>query len=98
MKKLLLFFVLCTNYAFATPVNVNSADAKTISESLSGIGLKKAEAIVKYRQEKGVFKTLEDVDKVEGIGEKLLEKNKADILFADAIAPKSEPAKTEKTK
>ena len=53
--------------AIAAPVNVNTADAKTISEALSGIGQKKAEAIVKYREEKGAFKTAEDLVNVAGI-------------------------------
>ena len=57
MKKLLwLFLSLFAFNVFASPVNVNTADAKTISDALSGIGLKKAEAIVKYRTEKGLFK------------------------------------------
>ena len=48
MKKLMLFilFLLATN-AIATPVNVNTADAKAISDALNGIGMKKAEAIIK---------------------------------------------------
>lgn len=86
---------LCAVNAIAAPVNVNTADAKTISEALSGIGLKKAEAIVKYRTEKGLFKTAEDLANVKGIGEKTVEKNKNDILLGDATAPvaAAEPTK-----
>ena len=65
---------------------INTADAKTISDALSGIGLKKAEAIVKYRTEKGLFKTAEDLTNVKGIGEKTIAKNKKDILLTDAPA------------
>ena len=68
MKKLLLLLSLFAVNAIAAPVNVNTADAKTISDSLSGIGQKKAEAIVKYREEKGPFKTAEDLTNVAGIG------------------------------
>ena len=57
MKTLFIILSLCAVNAIAAPVNVNTADAKTISEALSGIGQKKAEAIVKYRTEKGLFKT-----------------------------------------
>jgi len=67
--------------AMAAPVNINKADAKTISDSLTNIGIKKAEAIVKYRTEKGAFKTVEDLTNVAGIGEKTIEKNKKDILL-----------------
>ena len=63
------------------PWIINSADAKTISSSLKGIGLKKAEAIIQYREANGTFKTLNDLTKVKGIGDKTAEKNKEDILF-----------------
>lgn len=89
MKKLILILSLCVANAIAAPVNVNTADAKTISEALSGIGLRKAEAIVKYRTEKGLFKTVEDLTNVKGIGEKTIEKNKIDILLADAVVVES---------
>ena len=91
MKKLILLFLsLFAFNVFASPVNINTADAKTIADALSGIGLKKAEAIVKYRTEKGLFKTPEDLTNVKGIGQKTLDKNKKDILISDA--PAVEPA------
>ena len=91
MEKLILLLTLFTLNAIAAPVNINTADAKTISEALSGIGLKKAEAIVKYRTEKGLFKTADDLTNVKGIGEKIIAKNKKDILVSDvpAVEPKA---------
>jgi competence protein ComEA len=88
MKKILviLFAAFCSFNVMASPVNINTADAKTISEALSGIGLKKAEAIVKYRESKGEFKTVDDLVNVDGIGAKTVEKIKADILLTDAAA------------
>lgn len=86
MKRLLV--VLFAFYSFnviASPVNINTADAKTIGEALSGIGQKKAEAIVKYRETKGAFKTAEDLVNVDGIGVKTVEKIKNDILLSDAV-------------
>jgi competence protein ComEA len=74
----------CSFNVIASPVNINTADAKTIGESLSGIGIKKAEAIVKYREEKGPFVAVEDLVNVAGIGEKSLEKIKNDVLLSDA--------------
>jgi len=95
MKKLLmlLFLFIVNAVAMAAPVNVNTADAKTIADALSGIGQKKAEAIVKYRTEKGPFKTVDDLKNVSGIGKKTLEKNKNDILLSDTptAAPVVEP-------
>jgi competence protein ComEA len=96
MKKIILLLSLFAVNAIAAPVNVNTADAKAISEALSGIGQKKAEAIVKYRTEKGLFKTAEDLANVAGIGEKTVEKNKNDILLSDATTV--EPKKDIKSK
>jgi competence protein ComEA len=92
MKKLIVLLSFFAFNAFAAPVNVNTADAKSISEALSGIGQKKAEAIVKYRQEKGLFKSVEDLVNVPGIGEKTIEKNKQDIVLSasDSTEQKSD--------
>ena len=102
MEKLILLLTLLAFNAMATPDNINTADAKTISDALSGIGLKKAEAIVKYRTEKGLFKTADDLTNVKGIGKKTIAKNKKDILVSDepAVEPKAvaEPKKDAKSK
>ncbi|WP_369410411.1 ComEA family DNA-binding protein [Neiella litorisoli] len=58
-------------------VNINHADAETIADRLSGIGLVKAQAIVDYRQQHGPFRSLEELTMVTGIGEALLDKNRA---------------------
>ncbi|MDD4906892.1 MAG: helix-hairpin-helix domain-containing protein [Methylobacter tundripaludum] len=81
-----LFAAFCSFNVIASPVNINTADAKTIGEALSGIGQKKAEAIVKYRETKGEFKTVEDLVNVDGIGAKTVEKIKNDVLLSDAAA------------
>jgi competence protein ComEA len=65
--------------AWAGPVNVNTADAATIAKELDGIGPAKAAAIVEYRQKNGPFRAPEDLLKVEGIGQKVLDQNKANI-------------------
>ena len=93
---LLLAIAIFSINAFAVPVDVNTADANTIANSLSGIGSKKAQAIVDYRAKNGSFKTLEDLTHVSGIGAKTIEKNKADILLAAPVpeaAPPADPAK-----
>jgi competence protein ComEA len=88
IKKLfILATALFSINAFAAPVNVNTADAKTLAGSLHGIGAKKAQAIVDYRTKNGEFKTIEDLAKVSGIGAKTVEKNKADILLSDTATP-----------
>lgn len=83
MKTLLILFALFPFNAIAKPVNVNSADAKTLAASLQGIGPEKAEAIVQYRDTYGLFETLDDLTNVGGIGDKTVEKNATDILLVD---------------
>ena len=75
--------------AFAAPVNINTADAKTLAENIKGIGPKKAQAIVVYRRENGPFKSIHDLTKVKGIGEKFIIKNKNELLLSDAMVKKT---------
>lgn len=93
MKNLFLILILLPLNLFAAPVNVNQADAETISESLDGIGPKKAQAIVQYRTEHGSFESLKDLENVSGIGEKTIKANEKDIVFTDTSPDKqkSEP-------
>jgi|LGVF01.2.fsa_nt_gb competence protein ComEA len=67
-------------FVFAEPVNINTADAQVLSKNIKGVGLKKAQAIVAYREKYGVFESVEDLKKVKGIGVKLLEKNTDTIV------------------
>ena len=83
-KALPLGLCLLPLWAFAGPVNVNTADAKTISEQLQGIGLAKAEAIVEYREKHGPFKSADDLSLVKGIGERTVELNRDDIRVGPA--------------
>ena len=79
--------MLLASTAIAGPVNVNSADAKTLARELDGVGKAKADAIVAYREKNGPFKSAEDLAKVKGLGKKLIEQNKANLRF------EAEPAK-----
>lgn len=65
----------------AAPVNINTADVKTLDNSLVGVGPKAAKAIVDYRNRNGAFRSIDDLAKVKGIGPKLVEKNKDNILL-----------------
>ena len=84
MKKILAsiaLFSLFTTISIASPVNINEADAQLISESLNGIGAKKAQAIVDYREKNGDFANVDDLTNVKGIGDKLLSKVRDDVLL-----------------
>lgn len=60
------------NFKVAKKININTA---TITElcSLSGVGESLANKIIKYREENGKFKTIEDLKNVNGIGDKKYE-------------------------
>ena len=78
-RALPLFPIMLPLWALAGPVNVNTADAETMSTELKGVGLSKAQAIVEYRQKHGSFKSADDLSLVKGIGERTVEINRADI-------------------
>jgi competence protein ComEA len=85
IKKLLVSatLVLASGLALAGPININTADEKALAKELVGVGPEKAAAIVKYRTEKGPFKSPEDLKKVNGIGDATFEQNKANIKLKD---------------
>ncbi len=57
------------------PVNINEANIGKLS-ALPGIGPKLAERIVDYRDKNGPFNSIEDIQKVKGIGKKMFAKIK----------------------
>jgi competence protein ComEA len=70
---------LYTGLAFAAEVNINKADAPTLAAELSGIGEKKAQAIIEYRKQNGPFTSVDDLQKVKGISSKTIDKNRKDL-------------------
>jgi competence protein ComEA len=89
MKKLSvlvfsLFLSIVSLTVRAEPVDVNTADAKTLAAKLDGVGAKTAEAIVAYRAKNGPFKKIEDLEKVKGVGAKTVERNRANLTLGAA--------------
>ena len=56
-------------------VSINTASAQELAAAMNGIGIKKAEAIVSYRDQFGAFTELEQLKEVPGIGSALVERN-----------------------
>lgn len=98
MKKRILRIVICFMVlAFALTVipaysaakdnkiNINTAGAKELTK-LKKIGPALAERIIKYREEHGPFKKVEDIMKVKGIGKKIFQdiKNKITVKLPPA--------------
>lgn len=61
-------------------ININTSSASEL-QSLNGVGEKKAEKIIQFREENGSFKTIEDLKKVDGIGEKTFDSLKSQITI-----------------
>lgn len=55
-------------------ININMASADELAQ-LKGVGSKYAERIVEYREKNGPFKSVQDIMKVPGIGQKTYEEN-----------------------
>ena len=98
MKYLLILLTLFSFNTFAEPVNINKANAKTIAESLKGIGNKRAQAIVRYRAKHGSFKTLDDLRNVKGIGDKIIKNIASDVGLSKGKGKKSTTTKKAKAK
>jgi len=71
LSILLTFF---TAFAFAA-IDINTASPQELANEIKGVGLKKAERIVSYRDQHGPFASVMDLVLVKGIGPKTIEKN-----------------------
>jgi len=82
LRRLSLLLCLCAPVPFgagsacAGQVDINQADATTLARELNGVGPKLAVAIVAHRKQHGPFRVVNDLEKVRGIGPKILEKNR----------------------
>jgi len=67
----------------AEPVNINTADAAALAEVISGVGEKRAEAIVAYRAQHGPFASVDELTQIRGIGEKIIEQSRDKLTVKD---------------
>lgn len=63
-------------------ININTANTKEL-QRLPGIGPAMASRIISYRQQRGAFTRVEDLDNVRGIGAKTLEKLRPQVRLQD---------------
>lgn len=99
MKKLLLVLVSAFVFSISAwaAVDINTATQSQL-ESLSGVGPKKAQAIIEYRKKNGAFKSVDDLDKVPGFGAKTVNSLKKDITVGNTkAAAAGKPDKMVKT-
>lgn len=77
-RALLVLVLLVPVVGYGSSViDLNEADAETLARVLVGVGPGKAAAIVEHRKQHGPFRSVDDLVNVPGIGEKLVEKNRA---------------------
>ncbi|MFT5720296.1 MAG: competence protein ComEA [Motiliproteus sp.] len=70
-------------------IDINQASAEQMAEGLSGVGMVKAQEIVRYREQHGPFQSVNQLSAVKGVGEGLIGRNRAVL---EASLPES-PAK-----
>ncbi|WP_422824054.1 ComEA family DNA-binding protein [Xenorhabdus entomophaga] len=62
-------------------LNINTASAEEFAKELNGVGAKKAQAIVEYREKYGPFTAIEQLQEVQGIGPMFMEKNRSKLTY-----------------
>ena len=82
--KIITALIFIGTIMFAN-VEINTATAKDF-ETLKGIGVKKAQDIVKYRDTIKCFKSINELTNVKGIGEATLKKNIKDLTLGECNA------------
>ncbi len=97
-KSLLLATILSLSSlpAFAEMVNLNKADASAFQYYLNGIGEKKANQIINYRQQHKEFTSIAEIMEVKGIGKGIFTKINADLSLTEGEV--SAPTKKAKIK
>jgi competence protein ComEA len=80
MKKIIFTLIAFLGLSFSAiaAVNINTATEAEL-ETLNGIGPAKAKAIVEYRKKQGGFKSIDELENVEGIGSKTLNNLRKDL-------------------
>jgi len=80
----LLAIMLSASLAFAgDKININTATMEQL-QTLNGVGQSTAMAIIKYREENGAFKAVEQLANVKGIGEKKVSKWSESLSVKDS--------------
>ena len=99
MKKLLLALALWFAFAGAAmaAVNINTATKEELT-SLKGIGDKRAQEIIDYRKKNGDFKSVDDLEKVPGIGPGIMKQIRSQVSVTGKTTIEKPAEKATKTK
>lgn len=87
-----LSLLFCSMVVMAEPLDINTATVEQLDQVMVGVGKSKAEAIVKERESNGMFKTVDDLGRVKGIGAATIQKNRDKIAVNPVQTPTPSPA------
>ena len=82
-KTLLAICLLIPTLLFAETININTADKETLMSTIKGVGEKRADAIIAYREDHGPFKSIEELANVRGVGPSIVESNMDNLSLKD---------------
>lgn len=78
-KTLLATLVFVPSLLFAGEmININTAGKEALM-TVKGIGEKRAEAIIVWREKHGPFKSVDDLEGINGIGKSIIEDNRKSL-------------------
>jgi competence protein ComEA len=99
MKRLFLALVMSVAFGAAAgaAVNINTATKEELT-SLKGIGSDRAQDIIDYRTKNGPFKTVDDLQKVPGIGPGFMKRIRSQISTTGKTVIETPAGKATKSK
>jgi len=98
MKRLFLVLVMLVAFSgvAVAAVNINTATKEELT-SINGVGEKRAQDIIDYRTKNGPFKTVDDLEKVPGIGPGLMKQIRSQVSTSGKTVIDKPAEKTTKT-
>jgi len=99
MKKIFLLFAIwfALSGAALAAVNINTATKEELV-SLKGVGEKRAQEIIDYRKKNGNFKSVDELEKVPGIGPGLMKQIRSDLTVTGKTSIEKTAGKAVKSK
>ena len=98
MKRLFLVLVMLVAFSgvAVAAVNINTATKEELT-SIKGVGEKRAQDIIDYRTKNGPFKTVDDLEKVPGVGPGLMKRIRSQVSTSGKTVIDKPAEKTSKT-